>query len=125
MVDPIVLREDDRETVVEIGDQIYFPSTLHSAITSYFFAETYRINSHLHSRSVRVGITTLLNGEKSRVLRPRKSWISGKISVKVYFEFVPDDQPTDSGAVAQDSIPRKSGDSILDDLRVIQAVSTS
>ncbi|MFS8879036.1 hypothetical protein [Synechococcus sp. H55.11] len=36
MADSVLLKADDKETAVAIGDQIYFPSVLHSAILITF-----------------------------------------------------------------------------------------
>ncbi|MFS8901653.1 hypothetical protein NW845_09805 [Synechococcus sp. H60.2] len=90
MLDSILLKADDKETAVAIGDQIYLPSVLHSAIIDYLLADIALTNRHLHSKKVHIEIRALVEGVKSRILQPRKDWAEGKISLKVCLEFTPD-----------------------------------
>ncbi|MFS8923393.1 hypothetical protein NW863_02785 [Synechococcus sp. B60.1] len=96
MLDSIILKADDKETAVAIGDQIYLPSVLHSAIIDYLLADIARTNSHLRSKKIHVEIRALVEGVKSRILQPRKDWAEGKVSLKVCLEFVPDSPSQDS-----------------------------
>jgi len=59
VVDPIVFRSDDRETVVGIGDQVYLPSSLHSAIINYLLSDIFQTNGYLQSRKVYADIRIL------------------------------------------------------------------
>jgi hypothetical protein len=94
--DSILLKADDKETAVAIGNQIYLPSVLHSAIIDYFLADIARTNDYLRSKKVHVEIRALVEGVKSRILQPRKDWAEGKISLKVCLEFTPDSPSRDS-----------------------------
>ncbi|WP_414335191.1 KGK domain-containing protein [Synechococcus sp. H55.2] len=96
MLDSILLKVDDKETAVAIGDQIYLPSVLHSAIIDYLLADIARTNSHLRSKKVHVEIRALVEGVKSRILQPRRDWSEGKVSLKVCLEFIPDSPSRDS-----------------------------
>ncbi|MFS8859806.1 KGK domain-containing protein [Synechococcus sp. B60.2] len=96
MLDSILLKADDKETAVAIGDQIYIPSVLHSAIIDYLLADIARTNSHLRSKKIHVEIRALVEGVKSRILQPRKDWAEGKVSLKVCLEFIPDSPSRDS-----------------------------
>ncbi|MFS8884781.1 KGK domain-containing protein [Synechococcus sp. H70.2] len=96
MLDSILLKADDKETTVAIGDQIYLPSILHSAIIDYLLADIARTNSYLRSKKVHVEIRALVEGVKSRILQPRKDWAEGKVSLKVCLEFIPDSPSRDS-----------------------------
>ena len=105
MVDSVLLKADDKETVVAIGDQTYLPSVLHSAIIDYLLADIARTNGHLRSKKVHVEIKALVEGVKSRILQPRKNWAEGKISLKVCLEFIPDspDSPSQGSEESLDS----------------------
>ncbi|MFS8911441.1 hypothetical protein NW841_09940 [Synechococcus sp. H60.3] len=96
MLDSILLKADDKETAVAIGDQTYIPSVLHSAIIDYLLADIARTNSHLRSKKIHVEIRALVEGVKSRILQPRKDWAEGKVSLKVCLEFIPDSPSRDS-----------------------------
>ena len=91
MLDSILLKADDKETAVAIGNQIYLPSVLHSAIIDYLLADIARTNNYLDfNKKVHVEIRALVEGVKSRILQPRKDWAEGTISLKLCLEFTPD-----------------------------------
>ena len=90
MLDSILLKADDKETAVAIGNQVYFPSVLHIAIIDYLLADIARTNNYFSNKKVHVEIKALVEGIKSRILQPRKDWAEGKISLKVCLEFTPD-----------------------------------
>lgn len=90
MADSVLLKADDKETAVAIGNQIYLPSVLHSAIIDYLLADVSRTSNYLFNKKIHIEIKALVEGVKSRILQPRKDWAEGKISLKVCLEFTPD-----------------------------------
>ena len=96
MVDSILLKADDKETAVAIGNQIYLPSVLHNAIIDYLLVDVSLTNKYLSNKKIHIEIKALVEGVKSRILQPRKDWAEGKISLKVCLEFVPDSPSRDS-----------------------------
>ncbi len=90
MLNSILLKADDKETAVAIGDHIYLPSVLNRVIVDYLLTDIGRANSYLQSKKVHVEIKALVEGVKSRILQPRRDWSEGKISLKVCLEFIPD-----------------------------------
>ena len=97
MLDSILLKADDKETAVVIGNQVYLPSILHSGIIDYLLADVQRTNNYLsNNKRIYIEIKALVEGVKSRILQPRKDWAEGTISLKVCLEFVPDSPSRDS-----------------------------
>ena len=56
MLDSILLKADDKETAVAIGNQIYLPSILHSAIIDYLLADVSRTNNYLSNKKIHIEI---------------------------------------------------------------------
>ncbi|WP_414394269.1 KGK domain-containing protein [Synechococcus sp. O70.2] len=108
MAEPMLLKSTDTQTVVQVGKQVYLPSTLHEAIVSFLVSYRDSINRHLDSK---------IRGTNSRIMQPGRAWISGQVSIKICLEFVPGDQTSASETLDHDRLPIDAATSPLDDLR--------
>jgi hypothetical protein len=117
MAEPMLLKSTDTQTVVQVGKQVYLPSTLHEAIVSFLVSYRDAINKHLDSKKISTDIMSLIRGTNSRIMRPGRAWISGQVSIKICLEFVPEEQTSVSETLDQDRFPIDAATSPLDDLR--------
>jgi hypothetical protein len=117
MAEPMLLKSTDTQTVVQVGKQVYLPSTLHEAIVSFLVSYRDAINKHLDSKKISTDIMSLIRGTNSRIMRPGRAWISGQVSIKIFLEFVPGDQTSASETLDHDRLPIDAATSPLDDLR--------
>ncbi|MFS8799753.1 KGK domain-containing protein [Synechococcus sp. W55.2] len=117
MAEPMLFKSADTQTVVQVGDQVYLPNTLHEVIVSFLLSNRDSINKYLESKKISTDIISLISGISSRLLRPGRGWVSGQISIKICLEFVPEDQTLASEALDQDHVSIDAAASPLDDLR--------
>jgi hypothetical protein len=117
MAEPMLLKSTDTQTVVQVGKQVYLPSTLHEAIVSFLVSYRDSINRHLDSKKISTDIMSLIRGTNSRIMQPGRAWISGQVSIKICLEFVPGEQTSVSETLDQDRFPIDAATSPLDDLR--------